>query len=162
MFPVEASREAPSFALLGTDGLPYILDDQVGKPIVLVFFKTTCPTCMMAFPYIERLYQAYGQAGVTVWGLSQDPLDDSLAFAHDFGATFPILLDTTWGVSEVYGLDTVPTVFLIDAAGRIAFTSVGLNKDELNQMARLAAEGLGVSPVTVAPLDDGKPAFAPG
>ncbi len=162
MSALEPGREAPEFALLGTDGLPYVLREQVGKPVVLVFFKTTCPTCMLVFPYIERLYQAYGRSGLTVWGMSQDPLDDSLAFARDYGATFPILLDTTWDVSDAWRINTVPTVFLIDAVGKIALTSVSFYKDELNRMAELVAARIGVDAVVVAPPDDGKPTFKPG
>jgi peroxiredoxin len=117
---------------------------------------------MMTFPYVERLSQAYSRKGLTVWGISQDPLDDSLAFARDYGATFPILLDTTWDVSDAYGLDTVPTLFLLDDAGKIIFTSVSFFKDELNQIARLVAQRLGLETIIVAPPDDGEPAFKPG
>jgi peroxiredoxin len=117
---------------------------------------------MMLFPYLERLYQLYRQHGLSVWGIAQDPLDASLAFAADHGVTFPILLDTTWDVSIAYGIETVPTTFLFDAQGTVTFGFTSFCKDDVNELARLAAEHAEGDAVVLAPPDDGKPPFRPG
>jgi peroxiredoxin len=153
---------ASPFALIATDGRPYALSEHKGGPLVISFFKTTCPTCMLTFPYLERLYQTYRAQGLTVWGISQDPLDDSLAFAADYGVTFPVLLDTTWDVSNAYGVDVVPTTFLLDRRGQIAFSFVSFSKDDINEMARLIAAETQAPLTVIAPPDDGKPPFRPG
>lgn len=151
-----------SFALLDTRGLPHALADHAGHPVLAGFFKTTCPTCMMTFPYLERLHRAYGRAGLAVWGVSQDTLDDSLAFAADHNLTFPILLDTTWDVSNMYGIQYVPTLYLFDAQGTLKYSGISFCKDDLNEIGRLIAEDMKVEPIVVAPADDGKPLFRPG
>jgi peroxiredoxin len=150
------------FVLLGVDGAPYALADQTGRPLLFVFFKTSCSTCRMTFLYLERLYQAYRAHGFQLWGISQDTLDDSLAFAADWGATFPILLDTTLEVSETYAVEGVPTFVLLNNAGEIAYRSASFSKEDLNEMSRLVAAETHSAWVEIARADDGKPAFRPG
>lgn len=150
------------FTLLGADGRPYALAEQQGRPVLATFFKTTCPTCMLTFPYLEKLHQVYGPGGLVVWGISQDPLDDSLAFAVDHGVTFPILLDAGWAISQLYGIETVPTTFLFDNEGAVSFAFLSFCKEDLNQTAALVAGLLDAPQVTIAPSDDGKPPFRPG
>lgn len=153
---------AVPFVLLGSDGLPYALAEQKGHPLLAVFFKTTCSTCAMAFPYLERLYQAYQAQGLAVWGISQDTLDDSLAFAVDRGATFPILLDTAWDVSQAYEVEGVPTLVLFGSDGEIAYRGTSFSKEDLNEISRLVAGQTHSQWVEIAPANDGKPAFRPG
>ena len=150
------------FVLLGADGLPHDLAGQTGHPLLLVFFKTTCSTCRMTFPYLERFYQAYRAYGFQVWGISQDPLDASLAFAVDGGATFPIVLDTNWDVSQTYEVEGVPTFVLVDSAGQVAYRCASFSKEDLNEMSRLVASETHSAWVEIAPANDGKPAFRPG
>ncbi len=159
--PGQPGREQ-EFALLGTDGFPYTLSDHRGEPLVVAFFKTTCSACMLTFPYLEQLHRAYGKNAIAIWGISQDTLDDSLAFAVDHGVTFPILLDTDWQVSVAYGVETVPSVFLLEGNGDIAFSFAGFSKADLNEMTRLIALESRAEPVVIAPDGDGKPPFRPG
>ena len=148
--------------LLDTNGVPHDLAGQSSGPVLAAFFKSMCPTCMITFPYLERLYQAYGKHGLTVWGVSQDTLDESLAFAIDQGATFPILLDTAWEASLAYEVETVPTLFLFDSDGQIIHTCTSFFKDDLNEIARQVAMQTKSEPVVIAPPDDGTPRFKPG
>ena len=156
------SSDPRRFVLLDTNGVPHDLAGQSSGPVLAAFFKSTCLTCMMTFPYLERLYQAYGKRGLTVWGVSQDTLDESLAFASDQGATFPILLDTAWEASLAYEVETVPTLFLFDSRGQIIHTCASFFKDDLNEIARQVAAQTKSDPVVIAPPDDGKPRFKPG
>jgi peroxiredoxin len=153
---------ATPFVLLGSDGAPYTLAEQRGHPVLAVFFKTTCSTCAMTFPYLERLYQTYGKQGLAVWGISQDTLADTLAFAVDRGATFPMLLDTAWDVSQSYAVEGVPTLVLIGSDGVVAYRGVSFNKDHLNEIARLAAAQTKSPVLEIAPANDGNPFFRPG
>ena len=37
---------------------------------VLAFFKTDCPTCQFAFPFLERLHERFAKSGLRVLGVS--------------------------------------------------------------------------------------------
>ena len=117
---------------------------------------------MMAWPYVERFYQAYRGSGLNVWGISQDERDASAQFASKYGSTFPMLIDADWYVSRKYDPEFVPTLLLIDHAGKIADSVVAFDKAGLNRLAQVAAAQLDAPAAVIAPAEDGNPPFKPG
>lgn len=154
-------QAAPAFSLKGLDGKSFTLYKDDARMTLVVFFKTTCPTCAMAFPYIEKIHRAYCNAGLAVWGISQHDRTRSADFATKYASTFPILIDDDWRVSKQYDPDYVPTSFLIDADGRISECVVAFKKAELNRISQIVAARLGVAAVTIA-AEDTNPPFKPG
>jgi peroxiredoxin len=152
MTALASGTNAPQFELKVLDGKQFSLGDSLARgPVVLAFFKVSCPTCQYAFPFFERLHQAYGQNGVTLVGVSQNDAKETAAFAKQFGITFPILLDDTHSylVSNSYGLTNVPTLFWIAPDGEIELTSVGWVKADFEQINHKMAEAGKIAPVTV-------------
>src|ERR1700740_1818492 len=77
-------RPAPDFTLNLLNGKPFSLRDAlVGGPVVLVFFKVSCPTCQYALPFYERLFQAYKIKGISLVGVSQNDAKDTTAFMKE-------------------------------------------------------------------------------
>ena len=147
-----AGKVAPDFELTTLDGKALRLSDTLARgPVVLAFFKVSCPTCQYAFPLYERLCKAYQNRRVTLIGVSQNDAKDTTAFAKEFGVTFPILLDDTskYPVSNAYGLTNVPTLFWIAPDGEIEVSSVGWSKADFDQINRKMAEAETTAP---APL----------
>ena len=65
MAALTVGTKAPDFVLKAMDGKRFSLQEELGSgPVVLAFFKVSCPTCQYAFPFLERLHKAYGQKGV--------------------------------------------------------------------------------------------------
>src|SRR5438552_14736351 len=72
MAALAPGTKAPEFELKALDGERFSLNEELaGAPVVLVFFKVSCPTCQYALPFFERLYKAYGHKGVALVGVSQ-------------------------------------------------------------------------------------------
>lgn len=143
MAALVAGTKAPVVSLKTLDGKSFSLSDELVRgPIVLAFFKVSCPTCQYAFPFLERLHKAYGQQGARLFGVSQNDSKETAAFAKDFGITFPMLLDEIgrYPVSNAYGLTNVPTVFWIAEDGEIEVSSVGWVKADFEQINRKMAE----------------------
>src|SRR5258707_4393695 len=106
MTALRVGGTAPDFKLVGLHNEALSLSDVLLRgPVLLAFFKVSCPTCQYAFPFYERLFQAYKGRGVTLIGISQNNPEDAAAFAKEFGITFPLLLDDpiTYPVSNAYG-----------------------------------------------------------
>jgi len=104
-------------------------------PVVLAFFKISCPVCQYAFPFYQRLSESIKHRGVRVIGVSQDGEEDTQAFMRRFGVTFPVALDAEpYPVSRDYGLTNVPTVFEITPEGKIARSIVGWSKGEIEDI----------------------------
>jgi peroxiredoxin len=137
-----AGTKAPEFELKALDGNRFVLSEAlVGGPVVLAFFKVSCPTCQYTFPFVERLYKGYGN-NVRLFGISQNNAKETAAFAKQFGVTFPILLDDTekYPVSNAFGLTNVPTIFWIAQGGDIELSSVGWVKKDFEAISRKFAE----------------------
>jgi peroxiredoxin len=158
MAALTTGTKAPEFTLKTLDGKPFSLADALSSgPVVLAFFKISCPTCQYALPFLERLYKAYAKNGVTLVGISQNDAEDTAAFAKEFGVTFPMLLDEghTYPVSNAYGLTNVPTIFWVAADGEIEVSSVGWVKRDFEQINRKMAEtGKSTPAMMFRPGDD--------
>ena len=143
MAALTAGTKAPEVRSKTLDGRPFSLNEALADgPVVLAFFKVSCPVCQYAFPFLERLHKAYQQKGYTLLGVSQNDAKDTAAFNKEFGVTFPVLLDDTrsYPVSNAYGLTNVPTLFWIAQDGEIEVSSVGWVKAEFEEISRRMAD----------------------
>jgi peroxiredoxin len=143
MAALTAGAKAPDFELKATDGKRFVLREELARgPVVLAFFKASCPTCQYAFPFLERLERAYRQIGARIIGVSQNDPTQTAAFTKEFGVTFPVLLDDTdtYPVSNAYGLTNVPSVFWVAQDGEIEVSSVGWIKSDFDDISRKMAE----------------------
>ena len=144
--------KAPQFELKTLDGKEVSLADALSRgPVILAFFKVSCPTCQYAFPFLERLHKAYGAKDVAIVGVSQNGAKETAAFNKEFGITFPVVLDDTdsYPVSNAYGLTNVPTIFWIAQDGEIEVSSVGWVKADFEQINRKMAEIGKIPPAVV-------------
>lgn len=151
MAALTAGTKAPDFELHAIDSSRFSLSEELLRgPVVLAFFKVSCPTCQYAFPFLERLHRAYAneKQKVAIFGLSQNNAKDTAAFAKEFGATFPMLLDDTnsYPASNAYGLTNVPSIFWIAQDGEIEISSVGWVKADFEAINRKMAEAGQTSP----------------
>lgn len=158
MVALATGAKAPEFDLKTLDGRRFSLSDHLTRgPVVLVFFKVSCPTCQYALPFFERLHKAYRHNGVTLVGVSQNDARDTAAFNKEFGVTFPTLLDDTrsYPASNAYGLTNVPTIFWVAQDGEIEVSSVGWVKADFEEINRRMAEAGKIAPAAVfKPGDD--------
>lgn len=137
---------APDITLTAMDGSKFTLADALKKgPVLAAFFKVSCPTCQYTFPFLERLYQAYPREKFTLVGISQNEKRDTAAYNREYGITFPVLLDPTdaYPVSNAYGLAYVPSLFYIAPDRAVAFTAVGWDRREIEELSALVARATG-------------------
>jgi len=144
-----AGSEAPGFRLGGfsLEGLT--------APVLLAFFKITCPTCQLTFPFLQRLMD---RGGPRVVGISQDDGEGTAGFAEAFGVRFETVEDPAgegYVVSNRYGLTHVPGLVLVEPDGRIGWASEGFVKADLEALA--ARWG-----VTLFDAGDRVPLYKPG
>lgn len=165
MQTIEKGAVAPEFDLTSTNGEKVSLAKlRKSAPVIAVFFKISCPVCQYAFPYIQRIHAAYGNAKVKIYGVSQDPKAETERFAKEYGVTFPILLDEARGypVSSAYGLTNVPTTFLVSPEGDIKLSSVGWSKADMEELNRFVAEKNGVAVKPLFRPDETVSDYRPG
>jgi peroxiredoxin len=160
-----AGNIAPGFSLKALDGKEYSLATLMERgPVVVAFFKISCPVCQFTFPFLERLHKRYGGDGVTFLGISQDDARSTTRFAKEYGVTFPILIDDENGyvASNAYCLTSVPTIFLIDTDGTVKVSCMGFDKKDLEKIADALAERKKISLASLFRPDEVVPANKPG
>jgi peroxiredoxin len=150
---IEPGAGAPSIHLADTATGESVADPWRAGPVVLAFFKVTCPVCQMAAPKV----QALADAGVRVVGVGEDPPAELQSYAGRYGQKVTTLTEAApYATSDAYGIDTVPTLFLVDSDGTVRDTVVSWDRDAWNRLAAAA----GAPPVSDE--NDGLPAFRPG
>jgi len=154
---LSAGDKAPSFTLPAVDGGevtdPWASDPTAGSTL-LAFFKTSCPVCKMVAPMLTKL----AEGGARVVAVGQDPPDAIAKYNEAEGQRVPALSESApYAVSEAYGLEAVPTIYLVAADGQIEQAIAGWNRDTWNELAA----SLGLSEPLSTP-DDGLRPFRPG
>jgi peroxiredoxin len=165
MAALTAGALAPDFTLPTMDGKQFSLKDALARgPVVVAFFKISCPVCQFAFPFLERINKAHGNRNLAIVGVSQNEKKDTAAFIKEFGLTFPVLLDDTsrYPVSNAYGLTNVPSIFWIAQDGEIEISSIGWVRKEVDEINRKAAEITGGTPAPVFRAGEDVPDFRAG
>jgi peroxiredoxin len=165
MAVLTAGTPAPDFTLQTMDGKQFSLREALTRgPVVVAFFKISCPVCQYAFPFLDRIYKANGGKNVTMVGVSQNERKNTAAFVKEYGVTFPILMDDThtYPVSNAYGLTNVPSIFWIAQDGEIEISSVGWDRKEIEDINRKAAKVNGDGPKPVFTAGEQIPDFRPG
>jgi peroxiredoxin len=136
---LEAGVRAPSFQLTSLGGGKRSLEEILtAGPVLLAFYKVSCPVCQLAFPYIERI--AAGSS-LQIIGISQDDESATKSFNQRFGVTFPTLLDQSkenYPVSNAYGISTVPSLFLVEKDGEVSKAFSGFSKRDLEAVGQRA------------------------
>lgn len=99
-----------------------------GRPVVLEFFETTCTVCRQEVGPMCDVHAQHG--GAAFYGI--DAAREKAPEVNDFGRTqgngctsWPLLLDPRSTILRAYSVTVVPTVYVIDARGRVAYTGTG-------------------------------------
>ncbi len=163
MSGAQTGSRAPAFHLTGIDGNAYSFPGRcAGVPVLVVFGKTGCGACDLAFPYLNRLHDSYPE-GWEIWAVLQDGRPQAQDYAEEMRIRYPVLIDETpYEVSRLYDPPATPSLFLVAPDGAIEMATHGFSKADLNEVSRRVAAHLGVPPVEIAPAGDGKPAVKPG
>ncbi|HXW15775.1 MAG TPA: TlpA disulfide reductase family protein [Terriglobia bacterium] len=161
---LSAGMTAPQFKLATTTGGRCSLSEAIARgPVLLAFFKVSCPTCQFTLPFLERLHEQLGAEGVQTWGIVQDKAQDGARFAATFGLTFPILIDDSpYKVSRAYGLTHVPSIFLVKPGGSIEISSEGFCKADLLAVQSTLAKMVSSTPPALFLPTERIPEYKPG
>lgn len=126
-------QRAPDFALLDLDGNTMQLSDLRGHLVLVNFWASYCPFCRHEMPLFEAIHQE--RQDLVVLGINIGEDTSSIrSFVSEVGASYPILLDKTGGVTTAFGVLTLPATFLLDERGVVVWKKFGTtSEEELNQ-----------------------------
>ena|SRR5258708_7193617 len=141
--PLAPGLKAPEFTLPLLGGASTSLHDLLADgPVVLAFYKISCPVCQLTLPYLERLKD---NGRFRVIGISQDSADHTRHFERSFKVTLPSLLDDgsrDYPATRAYGVTSVPTLFSVEPDGTISSISAGFSKRDLTALGERAGRAM--------------------
>lgn len=121
-------KAAPAFSVKDANGQTVSLDDYKGKVVLLNFWATWCGPCKIEIPWFIEFEQKYKDRGFAVLGISMDEegWEAVKPYIEKSKINYRVAVGND-GMAQMYGgVDSLPTTFVIDAAGRIASTHIGL------------------------------------
>ncbi len=125
MDPVSGSPKASGFNLEGIDGSKKSLDDYKSKFVLLNFWATWCAPCREEMPAMSNLHNAFNDESLEVVGVHVGPsLAGVKKFLESVPVSFTILIDKDMSLAN-WGVQGLPTTFLINPEGNIVYKAVG-------------------------------------
>ncbi len=126
---------APEFELPLLDGLTLVSpSDYAGRPLFLNFWATWCQPCVRELPAFEAFIAEYsdnedGPALLTI-NLGETAAEISGFLAEIGVRNLPVAMDINQVVKLDYGVQNLPTTFVIDGEGRVRHLKLGEMKLE--------------------------------
>jgi len=102
------------------------LSDFRGKIVFLNFWTTWCPTCRIEMPSMEKLHQKFKDGDFALVTINlQESASRVKEFFKEFKLTFTALLDADGEVGIMFGINQIPTTYILDKQGRIIGKALG-------------------------------------
>ena len=126
---IPAGSTVPDFLLKDLDGNWVTMGDFRGKEVVLVFWASWCPDCRAEVPDIKTMRQASDPAEVEFVSVSFDRDIETLrSFVAENDLPGVQLFDPAGKkdskVAEAFGVKWIPSLYLIDADGKVVVSTV--------------------------------------
>jgi peroxiredoxin len=119
---------APDISLLSIDGKELRLPAYRGRPVLVTFWSTTCPSCVREIPHLTELYRELAPRGLEIIGIATayDPPNRVLEMRKSRDIPYPVALDLHADAAHAFGdVRVTPTSFLIAPDGQIVKSKVG-------------------------------------
>lgn len=102
-----------------------------GKVTFVMFWATWCPACKTELPVLEKLRAKYPADKLDIMAISVDDTEEAM---NTYLKTRPVTLDVYLSKADVgseFGVKSIPSLYILDKEGQVAFNSVGVYPFEM-------------------------------
>ncbi|MEM9073476.1 MAG: TlpA disulfide reductase family protein [Myxococcota bacterium] len=117
-------------------GDPVHLESLHGRVVVLDFWATWCGPCRAVMPVLDDLHRAHHAQGLTVVGLSGEGSGLVRRFLSQHRVDYTVASDAT-ATMQRYGVRGIPTLVVVDRAGKVRHISAGVSGPEITRLRSL-------------------------
>ena len=124
----DKEKAAFDFSLTALAGSRLDFETVKGKVIFINMWATWCPPCIAEMPSIQGMYEKYKDNPNIVFAMisfDQDP-KKAEKFIQKKGYTMPVFFPNETQIPKVYESEGIPTTFVIDKEGYIAYKKIGM------------------------------------
>lgn len=138
--PLAGRLPAPALGLPDLYGRRHDIKDYWGKVTLVHFWSTWCQPFRMEMASLELLARKMRGEDFAILAVNVGEQADSVRLYTQQvmrGLSFPVLLDTHARAMEAWKVGGLPTSFLLDHWGKVAYTAVGGRDFDHPEMERI-------------------------
>jgi peroxiredoxin len=125
----ETITSAPDATFTTITGRKIALKDLRGKPVIVTFWATDCPSCIEEIPDLIDLYTQYHAAGLEIIAVAMyyDPPSHVVNMTKAKQVPYPVALDLDSAHAQAFGgIMFTPSTFLLAPDGSVVKKEIGL------------------------------------
>ena len=114
-----------------------------GKVVVVDFWASWCAPCRRSFPWWNTMHAKYADEGLVIIGVNLDNEPDSaLAFLEEYPAEFRIYYDKDKELARSYGVQAMPSTYIIGRNGEIHARHFGFKVKKQDEYEAVIVDAL--------------------
>ena len=135
---LDAGDRAPDFQARSVVGdAEVVLHELRGKVVLVDFWASWCAPCNAAMPQLEKLSKEFPADQFAVLGVNVDKkLEDARRALERRPVTYANASDTTGMLPKRFGLETMPTTYLIDQSGVVRLVHRGYRNGDMDEIRK--------------------------
>lgn len=135
-FALEVGDRAPDFQARSVSGdAEVVLHELRGKVVLVDFWASWCAPCNAAMPQLEKLSKEFPADQFVVLGVNVDKkLADARKALERRKVSYPNASDPTGMLPKRFGLETMPTTYLIDQSGVVRVVHRGYRSGDMDTL----------------------------
>jgi thiol-disulfide isomerase/thioredoxin len=135
-FALEEGDRAPDFQARSVTGdAEVVLHELHGKVVLVDFWASWCAPCNAAMPELEKLSKEFPADQFVVLGVNVDKkLEDARRALERRPVTYANASDPTGMLPKRFGLQTMPTSYLIDQNGVVRLVHRGFRNGDMDEI----------------------------
>jgi thiol-disulfide isomerase/thioredoxin len=118
---------AVDMPLTSVDGSKTNLQQYQGKWLVVNYWATWCPPCIVEMPELQSFHDEHSDTTAMVIGVNAELISQQRlqTFLEDYFITYPIFVSKPVQQSELGLIPGLPTTFLVNPDGKVVARQVG-------------------------------------
>ena len=137
VFAAKVGDAVPSFEASTLDGTGIVNSaDLAGKVVFVDFWASWCTPCLKSLPEFEKLQTSFsGRDDVVVLAINLDENPkDANKFLNKINVSYQILADHKGKIPESFGVNTMPSSYIIDKEGVIRYVHRGYKTGDVDKI----------------------------
>lgn len=137
-YTVLRQPETPNATFITIKGEEIRMASLKGKVVLVIFWATSCTSCVAEMPELIETYHQYQQKGLEIIAVAMpyDPPAQVVAFAEQKALPFPVMHDGYGDITRQFdSVNITPTAYLYNKSGKRILSTVGtLNFRQLHAL----------------------------
>jgi len=139
----DAAPEVVASRVSGSD--PVSITQLRGRVVVLDFWATWCGPCRAVSPMLDVMHRRHHAQGLTVLGISSEQRATVAAHLQRHPVAYTVASDGRQSLRR-YGVRGMPTLVVIDRAGKVRNVMQGVNGQSMSTLQREVEAALREAP----------------